>query len=215
MKMGRIFLPAIICLLFTMPARAQDFGFLKGATASAGAGFTFPVGTISDHSKLGWNFTASAGPRFDRFTLTLDFSLHYLPVKNSFHDPNSNVDISNGSEVRIYSFTLNPGYQFIKHERFSSYVSGGYGVYNRTLLLASPGPVPLEVCDDFWGVCVTNAAPGVSGTGDGSITKGGYNAGGGVNFGSNVKFFIDARYHHMFISRSPTQLIPLTFGIRW
>jgi len=212
--MGRIFLPAIICLMVAMPSRADDFGFLKGITASAGGGFTFPVGRIANHTRPGFNFTAEAGPRFDRFTLTLDFTLHYSSVKNSFHDPNSTIDISNGSIVRIWSFTLNPGYHFIKQESFSSYVSGGYGVYNRTLLVGSFAPVPVAACDEFWDVCVSNI-PGIPGSGDGTITKGGYNVGGGVTFGAATKFFIDVRYHHMFTPRSPTELIPVTFGVRW
>jgi hypothetical protein len=36
-----------------------------------------------------------------------------------------------------------------------------------------------------------------------------------VNFGVRTKFFVEARYHHMFTTNSPTELIPLTFGVRW
>jgi opacity protein-like surface antigen len=214
LKMRRIFLSAVICLVGALPSPAQDFSRLKGITASAGGGFTFPLGALSNHSKPGFSFVASAGPRFERFTFTLDFALDYASVKNSFRDPQFGVDLANGSVVRIWSLTLNPGYQFIKQEKFGSYVSGGYGAYNRRLLLESPGPTPVEICDEYWGVCVSNAS-GMASRGDGMITKGGFNAGGGVTFGAGKKFFIDVHYHHMFMADSPTELIPVTFGIRW
>jgi len=41
------------------------------------------------------------------------------------------------------------------------------------------------------------------------------NVGGGVMFGSHTKFFAEVRYHHMFTTNAATEIIPLTFGIRW
>ena len=208
-----MFLSAVICSLFAMPLRGQDF--LNHITAHAGAGFTFPVGTIADRTKTGFNFVASGGPRFNRhFTLSLDFSLHFLDIENSFHDPETDTELSLGSEVRVWSLTVNPGYEFIKQERFSSYATGGYGVYNRRLLLASPGLIPADVCDPFWSVCISTFS-GPRATGNGSLYKGGFNVGGGVTFGARTKFFVEARYHHMLTSDPSTSLVPLTFGVRW
>jgi opacity protein-like surface antigen len=210
--MQRILLSVALCLLYTMPLPAQDF--LNHLTVDVGAGFSFPVGSVARHTKMGFNFVASGGPRFDRFTLTLDYGLHYFSIKNSFQNPETNVDLSFGSEMRLWSLTVNPGYEFIKQDKFSSYATGGYGLYNRKLLLAGPGLTPAAVCDVFWGVCVDNLAiPTI--TGDESVYKGGYNVGGGVTFGVRTKFFIEARYHHMFTTNSATEIIPLTFGIRW
>src|SRR5437667_4872453 len=128
--MQRIFFSAVVCLLFTTPVRAQDF--LNHITGDVGAGFTFPAGRIADHTQNGFNFVASGGPRFNRhFSLTLDFSLHYMDVKNFLESPEAGVDLSFGSMVRMWSLTLNPSYEFIKQERFSSYATGGYGLYNR------------------------------------------------------------------------------------
>jgi len=52
-------------------------------------------------------------------------------------------------------------------------------------------------------------------TGDTSVYTGGFNAGGGVNFGTRRKFFIDVRYHHMFTADFAREIIPVTFGVRW
>jgi len=213
--MRRIFLGAIIWLLLAVPLRAQDF--LNHVTAEVGAGFSFPLGAPADHLKTGFNFVASGGRRFNQhFTLTLDFSLHYLDLKNSLQIPDTNIEPSLGSMLRMWSLTLNPGYEFIKQERFSSYATAGYGLYNRRLLLAAPGPVPIVVCDAFWDLCVSSNPPsGVTVTGDLGVYTGGYNAGGGVTFGAHTKFFMEARYHHMFTTRNATQIVPITFGIRW
>jgi len=212
--MQQILLSVVICLLFTLPLPAQQ-NFLDHVTAEVGAGFSFPLGTFKNHAKNGFNFVASGGPRFNRhFTVALDFSLHYMDVKN-FLETSENVDISQGSMIRIWTLTVNPGYEFIKQERFSTYATGGYGLYNRKLLLAALGIVPAAVCDTFWKVCVGTPGSSEMLSGDFSIYKGGYNVGGGVTFGARTKFFVETRYHHMFTADTPTTLIPLTFGVRW
>ena len=213
LKIQAIILAFALCLLFTPPLHAQDY--LQHVTFEFGAGFSFPVGQTADHTKMGWNFVASGGPRFNRrFSLTADFSLHYLNIKNSFIEPATGVDLSLGAIMRMWSLTANPTFEFIKQERFTSYATGGYGLYNRHLDLAANGPVPASVCDQFWDACVSNPPPTVI-SGDRSPYKGGFNVGGGVMFGSHTKFFTEVRYHRMFTTKTPTELIPLTFGIRW
>jgi opacity protein-like surface antigen len=203
----------MICLLFTTPLKAQDFP--RDFTVAVGAGFSFPIDPLASRTKTGFNFTASGGPRFNpRLSLTLDFSLHYMNAQNALHSVLNNIPVSFGSEVRVWSLTVNPNYEFIRQERFSSYATGGYGLYNRKLLLAAPGLIPGVACDDFFDACISNSTQSIVVNGDLNPYKGGYNVGGGVNFGSHVKFFAEARYHHMFTNR-PTEIIPLTFGIRW
>src|SRR5262245_21498431 len=210
--MRRILLSALISVVLTVPSRAQDVP--KHFTFDVGAGFSFPVGVTADHTKTGFNFVASGGARFDpRFSVGLDFAFNSMNVKNSLEV--SGVDLSQGAVMRLWSLTANPTYQFVKEERFSVYATGGYGLYNRKLDLPVPGPVPVTVCDAFWGVCVTRTVSSVVATCDLSTHKGGYNVGGGVNFGERTKFFVEVRYHHMFTSSSATEIIPLIFGIRW
>ena len=212
-------LAIISCSLFAAPVCAQDFlNRFDHFTAEVGAGFSFPAGVHADHLKTGFNFVASGGPRFNsHFTLTGDFSLHYLNVKRAEQIIDNNApQVSLGSMMRMWSLTLNPGYTPIKQERFSLYLTAGYGLYNRRLLLAAPGPIQIDVCDEFWDVCMKSGPfTKDSVTGNLSIYKGGYNAGGGVTFGSRTKFFIETRYHHMFTPKAATQVVPITFGIRW
>jgi hypothetical protein len=196
-----------------MALRAQDV--LDRITVKAGGGISLPAGTIDDRTRTGFHFVASAGPRFHRyFTLTFDYSLHFLEIRNSFHDPETGVDLSLGSHVRLWSLTVNPGWEFVKREQFSSYAIGGYGLYNRRLLLSDPGLTPAATCDEFWNVCISTLS-GPRATGNGSLYKGGYNVGGGVTLGSHTKFFVEARYHRMFATDLDTAIVPLTIGVRW
>src|SRR5262245_41630869 len=118
--MQRIVLPVVICLLLSLPADAQNV--LNHITAQVGAGFSFPLGATGNHTKMGYNFVGSAGPRFnDHFSVSLDFSLHYLDVKNSLQSPVENVDLSLGSIMRMWSLTVDPEYDFIRQERFTAY----------------------------------------------------------------------------------------------
>jgi hypothetical protein len=51
-----------------------------------------------------------------------------------------------------------------------------------------------------------------------TVNKPGVNGGMGVSFGSkwHVKFYGEARYHRMFLGNDRhTDLLPVTFGIRW
>jgi len=208
------FLCLLLGGLFSMQLYAQDR--LSHVTFDVGAGFSFPTGQLENHTETGFNFVASGGPRFNsRLSASLDFSLHYFNVENSFRSPVTGVDFALGSMVRVWSLTLNPTYQFLRGEKFTSYVTGGYGLYNRQLQIPAPGAAIASACDAFWNVCIGSSPAGASLSGNIDTYRGGYNVGGGVNFGTRTKFFVETRYHHMFTTNSPTELIPLTFGVRW
>src|SRR5262249_33087103 len=105
LKMRRVLFCVILSWLFVLPLRAQQR--FDHITFGAGAGFTFPLDALSHHTKTGFNFVASGGPRFDRLSLTLDFSLHYLNVKNSL-ESKDNLKVSLGSMMRLWTLTVNP-----------------------------------------------------------------------------------------------------------
>ena len=187
---------------------------LEHLTLDVGGSFSFPSGQLGNRTQTGFGIVASGGPRFDRFSVGLDFAIQKFNLKNFVGTPVNQVN-SLGSMVRIWSLTVNPTYQFWKEEKISSYATGGYGIYNRDLQLSTPGGgVPVTTCDAFWTICVGGSL-GSSISGNLNTYKGGFNVGGGVNFGARTKFFIETRYHHMFTTHSPTELIPLTFGVRW
>jgi opacity protein-like surface antigen len=204
-----------LLLLFSTNLPAQNT--LEHVTFGAGGGFTFPVGQLSNRTQtVGYEFAASGGPRFNpSLSLTLDFAIHYINLKNRLQQVSTATDFSLGSTVRIWSLTVNPTYQFIRREKTSYYATAGYGLYNRQLQIPFPGPFAVAGCDPYWGVCVGNSPAAGTITGNLDRYMGGYNVGGGVNFGRRTKLFVEVRYHHMFTSNSPTELIPITVGVRW
>jgi len=213
LKMRRASFCALLVCVFSLNVHGQDR--LEHVTFDVGGAFSFPTGQLDNRVQTGFGIVASGGPRFNpSFSVGLDFAINYFNLKNFVGSPVNQVN-SLGSMVRIWSLTINPTYQFWREEKVSSYATGGYGIYNRDLQLPTPGGgVPVTACDAFWNICAGGSqASAISG--NLNTYKGGFNVGGGVNFGSRTKFFVEARYHHMFTTHSPTELIPLTFGVRW
>jgi hypothetical protein len=212
--MKRTILYVVVSFLFSMNLLAQDR--FEHFTFDFGGAFSFPAGQLANHARTGFEFTASGGPRFNpSLSVGLDFALSYFNVKNSLQSQ-AGTDFSRGAIVRTWSLTVNPTYQFLRREKSSYYVTAGYGLYNRQLQIPVPDlSAAASACDAFWKVCVNNSPTSTSVTGNLNPYVGGYNVGGGVNIGTRTKFFVEVRYHHMFTSDSPTELIPLTFGVRW
>jgi hypothetical protein len=97
-----------------------------------------------------------------------------------------------GGKDQIIDGTANVVYEFATSEgsQFRPYLIGGGGVYN---IKAKPdvGPSP-------------------------SATKFGINAGAGFNFGSSsTSFFVEGRFHNVFVPGSDFNFIPLTVGVRF
>lgn len=202
----------LCCLPVQAQTVAQDR--LEHVTFDVGAGFSLPLGQLENRADTGFAFVASGGARFSpNLSVGLDFAVHYFNVKNPLPTVATGVNLASGAVVRMWSLTVNPTYQVFKRERSSYYATAGYGLYNRLLENPVPAAATVNSCDAFWNVCVTNS--GASVAGNISPYKAGYNVGGGVNLGSRTKFFIEIRYHHMFTSNSPTEFIPITFGVRW
>jgi len=202
----------LLVFVFSTFVHGQDR--LEHITFDAGGGFSFPTGQLGNRVQTGFSFVASGGPRFNpSFSVGLDFALHYFNLKNFVGSPVNEVN-SVGSMVRVWSLTINPTYQFWKEEKVSSYATAGYGIYNREFQLPTPGGgVAVAACDAFWNICAGGSQSAISG--NLNTYKGGFNVGGGINFGSCTKFFVEAWYHYMFTTHSLTELIPLTFGVRW
>ena len=124
---------------------------------------------------------------------------------------NTRVD----AQLYIWSLTVNPNYEFIKRERFSSYATGGYGLYYRWLELTRTDFTATGVCDEWWDVCVSGAMNDATFPANRSTYKGGFNAGMGASFGYRKKLFGEIRYHRMFTANRPTEIVPIVFGVRW
>src|SRR5689334_11988322 len=117
LKIRRAFFCVLLVCVFSMCVHGQDR--LEHITFDVGGGVSFPAGQLGNRVQTGFGLVASGGPRFNpRFSVGLDFAIHYFNLKNFLGTPVNQVD-SLGSMVRIWSLTINPTYQFWKEENVS------------------------------------------------------------------------------------------------
>ena len=172
--------------LAAIPAIAQP-----RPTAFFGVGFTEPVNPLARTLDTGWNLSGGVGVMNEYVGLTLD---------GLYTDMGVNRHASRGFDGRdrFWALTLNPRVHLNDHGPIDFYITGGGGLYSRI------SDVRAFNDRDYFTL--------------NTIYKGGVNGGVGfayrIPFG-HVKFFAEARYHHMFTPASGDSFIPVTFGISW
>jgi len=201
---------AILCSLATLPASAQFSRF----TGFVGGGFTQPVNPIGSRLDTGWNITAGAGINATHhFGLMLDFVYLHNPINATFLNQ---VQAPDGN-VKVWGFTLDPVIHLTQEGPVDFYVTGGGGIYCRTVEYTQPVIQTGVFFDPWWGFYPASfGADQVIG----SYTqyKGGVD--GGVGFSvklgqSRAKLFAEAKYHHIFTRSVETGMLPVSFGLRW
>ncbi len=193
-----------------LPAFAQFSHF----TGFVGGGFTTPVNPIGARLDNGWNVTAGAGVNATHhFGIMLDFIYAENGINRSFLNQ---VQAPDGT-TRVWGFTLDPVIHVTQEGPVDFYVTGGGGIYHRTVEYTQPVISQGIFFDPWFGYY-----PGAFGTnqiiGSYGQYKGGINGGVGVSFklgSSKVKAFAEARYHHIYTRNVGTDIIPVTFGFRW
>jgi len=220
-------------------------------TFAVGAGFTLPTGGTHSYYSTSWNIQAGAGRNFNKnFGVMLDFNWanfgiqtntlnNLLSLYNSLgaSDQNGNPLSQLGGNGHIWSFAIDPIFNFAQRDRTSAYVTGGVGFYHKYTAFTIPtvGIACYYFCYQYqanqpidW---YTSNAFGV-------------NAGVGYTYKfsryANQRFFVEARYVYTANSRrpyydttgtnptsnvnyfnvfpqnsAPTTFIPITFGVRF
>jgi hypothetical protein len=193
-----------------IPAFAQFSHF----TGFVGGGFTTPINPIGSRLDNGFNITAGAGVNANNhFGLMLDFIYNQNGINRTFLNQ---VQAPDG-QVRIWGFTLDPVVHVTQEGPVDFYVTGGGGIYHRTVEYTQPVISQGTFFDPWYGFY-----PAAFGTnqviGSYGQYKGGVNGGVGMSFklgGGHVKAFAEARYHHIFTRAVETGILPVTFGLRW
>jgi hypothetical protein len=204
-----LLITVVFCLL--APAHAQDESrFLF----NIGGGIGFPQGDLGTFINNGANVVVGGGYAFTKnFGVDTEFMWHDLPVNSHTRD----LLQTPGASARQYSWTFNPIVRVPLAHKLGAYVIGGIGWYHRSGETTTPGVG--VVCDPYWswwfgcGIGTVNFV-----TGSTSSNAFGENIGGGltVHLGdSRAKFYTEVRYHHAGYHAVSTNLLPLTFGIRW
>lgn len=203
---------SLVLALFSFNfVQAQDY---HKANFNIGGGVGFPVSELSNFANAGGNFVAGAGVNFERhFGVNGEFMWHDLPIKSSVKQALGTP----GAEARQYSVTVNPIVNFEGDHRIGGYVIGGIGWYHRSGETTTPALG--VVCDPYWSWwfgCTVGTVSAI--TGSTSDDTWGQNIGAGVTARlgeSHAKFYAEFRYHHADYHSVSTEIIPLTFGLRW
>jgi opacity protein-like surface antigen len=207
----RIFAAVTILLAMVTSVHAQDYSkFLF----NIGGGIGFPQGDLGGFVNDGGHFVIGGGLNFAKHVgVDTEFMWHDLPINSTtlahLQSP--------GASARQYAWTVNP----IVHGNFGhhlgAYVIGGIGWYHRSGETTTPGVG--VICDPYWSWwygCTIGSVSIV--TGSRSANAFGENIGGGLTYQlgeSHAKIYVEVRYHHASYDKVSTNILPLTFGLRF
>jgi Outer membrane protein beta-barrel domain len=182
---------------------------------NVGAGVTPALGTTGDRMNTGWHYTLGGGYSFNtREALMLEFSQTEMGVSNSVLN---NLNVPDGN-ARIYSVTLDPVYRFWAGAHVGAYGIAGVGYYRRTVEFTQPTTAIVPVFSPWFGYIGPVAIPANEVIGSFSSNAVGLNVGLGFTIGNpegGPKFYTEVRYHWVNTRNSPTDILPITLGIRW
>ena len=205
---------SIMVLFITPLARAQNSEEHK-FNANVGVGVTPLVGDISTRLNTGWHITVGAGYNIaPSFGVDLEYMYTGLGVSQSALNA---LDVPNGN-AHVNSLTIDPIWRFKRGERFGAYVIVGGGYYRRTVEFTAPTTAVVDVFDPWWGYIGPVIVPVNQILGSVTTNAGGVNGGLGttIDLGhGGIKFYGEIRYHYAATHRSRTQMLPITFGVRW
>ncbi len=184
-----------LCCLAAIPGLAQ-----MNLTGYVGAGPSVPLNPLAGQTAdKGWNIAAGGGFTNHHLGMMLDF------IYNDFGINSAGVSQAGASSGNIHTwgFMLDPVYHLSQEGPLDFYVTGGGGIFNRTVDFNNPG------------MLMAGFSPGPSSY---SVYKGGVDGGAGVSFklgSTHLKAFAEARYYYIFTAPVATTMIPITVGLRW
>ena len=191
-------------------ANAQEYSKM---TADIGGGYTTPVGTAGRYLETGWNVGAGLGYNFSsHLGAKLDFGYDSLGLNGGAVQA---LGVP-GGQVHIFQATIDPVMHLTPaSSRLDVYVMGGGGVFHRYQEISGVSSLTGSADVPYLGVFpvsvgASQVLPNYT------VTKPGFDVGAGVAVGAigRGKFFMEAKWDHMFLNYGHTDYIPVTFGFR-
>lgn len=185
-------------------------------TLNGGAGYTIMTGDSGNRLKDGWNVTVGAGYKVnDTFRITGEYSYFGLGVTDAVLIA---LRVPDG-KANVISITGQSVFTFGENSTVGGYAIGGGGAYRRYVEFSRPTTAAINITDPWWGYDGPIVVSANTVIGSISSWGGGFNFGGGITFrlssDSDVRIFAEYRYHRAYTSNLVTQLMPITFGLRW
>ena len=187
-------------LLAAAPVGAQD----KPVDINFGFGWTFPQGDFADSFDSGWNGEFAA-----TFNVSEGLGVQAEYMYQRMNGPERTIIVTPPGGGVPNSELLESNQQahaFLGNLVFgnlhqggavSAYGITGLGLYHRIVQITSPAVGFTTFCDPYWYVCYPAAVEVNQIIGDRSSNDFGINFGGGIAFGREAKFYIEARYHYV------------------
>ena len=178
----------------------------------AGGGFTAPLGNSSNDLTYGWNFRGGLGWDFTKRLALLgeyEFDRNKIPAAIL-----EQVGVPGGN-VHTWSLTLDPEWKYKTGGSWGGYVIGGGGFSRQLTSFTEPALAQGVYCSFFYCYPVYYQTTVV--VSHYSSNQGALNLGTGFTFGNwnQAKLFAEARYEWLDTPGRSTQIIPVTFGLRW
>lgn len=196
-------------------------------TYEFGGGFNAPSSDSSPYVTWGGNFTVGGGYRFNQ---NLSVMLEYQFIDDKLPGAIIAQAGATGGHDHIWSFSLDPVYDFMPKSSIDVYATGGYGFYRAVTSFTDPEQS--QYCTYFYcGVVTQNVVVGHY-----SSNQGGWSIGGGLqhrfagwNGDGKMRVFAEARYLDVLTPAVTTQanglgtttvgadtkIIPVTVGLRF
>jgi opacity protein-like surface antigen len=208
----RVFALASFALIAVVPSVAQQRRPSNTPTDQfvfeGGGGFSAPAGGTSNQNNFGFNLMAGIGFKESRYLSTIgEYSYNHADLAQSF----LNLEGFPDGHRTIHSITLNEKGN-LSHGPTHAYLIGGGGWYHVTDTFTEPGGIS---CDPFTGICTSGDIILAQRT----TNQAGFDAGAGFEHRfseySNAKLFVEARYNYIDTPGHVTQIVPVTFGVRF
>ncbi|MEO6802008.1 MAG: hypothetical protein ABI197_02050 [Granulicella sp.] len=213
-----------------------------------GGGLTLPTGGTHSYYSPSYAFQGGFGRNFNKnVAVMVDFNWANFGIKQSLlnyqlalynsiggQDDNGNALSQLNGNGHIWSFSLDPVYNFAQGDTTGAYITGGVGFYHKTSAFTIPSVQ--QYCDYYYGCYNYQANEAID-----KYTSNAIGVNGGVGFTykpsrfGNTKLFAEAKFVYTANSRrpyslgsasspyfnaftqnsAPTTFIPITFGIRF
>jgi hypothetical protein len=208
-----------------LSAQDEDFDENSKLNTNLGMALAVPVNPTARFTHFGFGFTLGAGYNMTRRNAFIgEFLWNRLypsnsalaPLRQALHTRNLN---GHGNLIAV---TGNYRYE-LRGSTLGAYLIGGVGFYYRNVSLDHEVVTgTTTTCTPewiFWGfTCTSGVVSSDQTLASTSSAAAGFN--GGMGFTIKVsepryRIYIEARYHYAATSPSNTQLIPITFGVRF
>jgi hypothetical protein len=192
--------------------------------ANFGTLASVPMSPTSNYAGIGWGLVGGAGYNFSSHHSAIgEFMWSRLPATDGALQPLREASGINNLQghSNLYIVTGNYRFEWQTH-KFGAYFIGGAGLYYRTTnpsaRVNSGSGTPCTPAWLWWGFSCTSGA--VASNQLGSTGSNAFGGNGGVGFTVRVgeepyRLYLESRYHYAPNKGISTQIVTITFGIRY